>query len=64
MRNYCKENGLFALNVLGAYSRNSSIKIKSKSYLNVGVPENQRNLQAGNFSTIPKTLKNHEARLN
>ena len=64
MCNYCKENGLFVLNVPGAYSRNSSIKIKSKNYLSVGVPKNQINLQAGNFRTIPRTLKNHEARLN
>ena len=49
--NYYKQNGLqlFVLKVferiLGLDSGNSSSKINSKSYLNVGVPENQRNFK-------------------
>ena len=67
--NYQKWNGFqfFVLNVFetihGLDSGNSSSKTNSKSYLNVGVPEIQRNLQTGNFRVIPKTL-NHKVRLN
>ena len=50
--------------ILGLDSSNSSSKINSKSCLNVGDPENQRNLQTRNFWTIPKTLNSHKVRLN
>ena len=44
--------------------KKSSSKTNSKSYLKVRVPENQRNLQNGNFRTICKTLNSHKVRLN
>ena len=57
----------FVLNVfetaLGLDSGNSSSKTKCKSYLKVGIPDNQINLQAGNFRTICKTLDNYKVRL-
>ena len=68
--NYRKWNGLqlFVLNVfetiLGLDSENSSSKTISKSYLNVGAPENQRNLQTRNFRTLLETLNSHKVRLN
>ena len=50
--------------ILGLDSGNNSSKTTSKSYLNVEVPENQRNLQTKNFRTITKTLNSHKERLN
>ena len=50
--------------ILGLDSGNSSSKTNSNSYLKVGVPENQRNLQTRNFWTIYKTLNSHTVRLN
>ena len=50
--------------ILGLDSGNNSSKTTSKSYLNVEVPENQRNLQTKNFQTITKTLNSHKERLN
>ena len=67
--NYCKWNGLqlFVLivfeTILCLDSGNSFGKTNCKSYLKVGVPENQRNLQNGNFWTIPKTLNSRKVRL-
>ena len=51
-------------NIFGVDSGNSSSKTNSKSYLNLGVPENQRNLQTRNFQTFCKTLSSHKVRLN
>ena len=54
----------FLETILGLDLGNSSSKTISKSYLNVGVRENQRNLQTRNFWTIPETLNSHKVRLN
>ena len=50
--------------ILGLDSGNSSSNTNSKSYLKAGVAYNQRNLQTGNFWTIPENLNSHKVRLN
>ena len=50
--------------ILGPDWGKSFGKTNSKSYLKLGVTENQRNFENGNFRTVPKTLNNHKVRLN
>ena len=63
-----KWNSIFCSNdfesIFGLDSGNSSSKTNSKGYLQVGVPENQINLQTRKFWTIPKTLNSHKKELN
>ena len=68
--NYCQQNALLLFviiafeTILGLDSGNTSSKSNSESYMNIGVPENQRNLLTRNFLTIYKTFSSHKVRLN
>ena len=50
--------------ILGLDERNNFGKTNNKDYMRLEIPENERNLQDGNFRTIPKTLNSHKVRLN
>ena len=68
--NYCQQNALLLFviiafeTILGLDSGNTSSKSNSESYMNIGVPENQRNLLTRNFLTIYKSFSSHKVKLN